>query len=478
MRRYRLRKVEDRDILSGVFYAKMLDFKEVYGMDYLKDNIKTLYFKLLFPSIIGAVVMSIYSFVDTIAVGQSEGVPGTGAMAVIAPIYGIMVFLAILCGVGGSVMMGIARGEGKWEKGNACFTAACLLMTVMAAVVWMILLFFSEPVFCLFGANDEVMPKTIEYGRLIIWFFPVFVFTIFIPAFIRSDGAPKLVMTAVITGGCINMFGDWFLVFPMGLGMTGAAVATVVGTSVQAIILGSYFLRKQCKLKLVKPRHYLRGFLRIFRIGIGAGALELGTIVIGAVMNNRILAYGGTTELAVYGVIATIMCLLQALFGGVGQAIQPLASANYGAMQPERIRKLWRYSLVTVILMGILFMVIGELIPVQITKMFMDADASVLAVVPMAFRLHFLVYIFLGVTVLAAYYLQSIAKEAASIVVGFSHSVILSSAACYLLPALLGMLGVWLALPLAELIIAVAALIYVSHINLLLFSVLKKAFVK
>lgn len=172
-------------------------------MDFLKENIRTLFFRLLFPSIVSEVVMSIYSFVDTIAVGQSEGVLGTGAMAVIAPIYGIMVFLAILCGVGGSVMMGIARGEGKMEKGNACFTVACLLMTIITVVAWIVLLSFTEPVFRLFGANDDVMPKTLEYGRLIIWFFPVFVFTIFIPSFIRNDGSPKLAMTAVVMGGSL-----------------------------------------------------------------------------------------------------------------------------------------------------------------------------------------------------------------------------------------------------------------------------------
>lgn len=450
---------------SVFFYVKIPDFMEVSDMDFLKGNIKTLYYKLLFPSVIGAVVMSVYSFVDTIAVGQSEGVTGTGAMAVIAPIYGVIVFLAILCGVGGSVMMGVARGEGKMEKGNACFTVACLLMTIITVVSWIALLTCTEPIFRLFGANDEVLPKTFEYGQLIIWFFPVFVFTIFVPAFIRNDGAPKLAMAAVVAGGCVNIIGDWFLVFPMGMGMTGAALATVIGTSVQAVIMGSYFFRKDCRLRIVKPSNYLKGFRSIFRIGIGAGALDLGTIVIGAVMNNRILAYGGTKELAVYGVIATIMSLLQALFCGVGQAIQPLVSANFGAMQTERIRKIWKYSLVTVILMGVLFMTAGELMPLQITKLFMDADESVLEIVPGAFRLHFTVYLFLGMTVLATYYLQSIMKETASIIVGFSHSVILTSAACYLLPALMGMDGVWLALPVAEMLIAAIAVMYISRLN-------------
>ena len=130
---------------------------EVSDMDFLKGNIKTLYYKLLFPSIISAVVMSVYSFVDTIAVGQSEGVLGTGAIAVIAPIYGVIVFLAILCGVGGSIMMGVARGEGKTEKGNACFTVACLLMTIITVVLWIALLTCPEPIFRLFGAIDETV---------------------------------------------------------------------------------------------------------------------------------------------------------------------------------------------------------------------------------------------------------------------------------------------------------------------------------
>ncbi|MBQ9662622.1 MAG: hypothetical protein IJV40_05670 [Oscillospiraceae bacterium] len=437
-------------------------------MDFLKDDISLLYHKLLAPSLIGAIVMSIYSFVDTIAVGQSEGVPGTGSMAVIAPIYGLIVFLSILCGIGGSVMMSIARGEGNEEKGNACFTVACLLMAVITAVAWIALLLFKEQTFRLFGANDDVLPKTIEYGSLIIWFLPVFVFTIFIPAFIRNDGAPKLVMAAVIVGGCMNMFGDWFLVFPMKMGMTGAALATVIGTIVQAIIMGCYFFRADCRLKLIKPRHYSKGIRKIFQIGIGASALDLGTIVISAVVNNQILRYGGTTELAVYGVIATIMSLLQALFGGVGQAIQPLVSTNYGANQSERIRIVWKYSFITVIIMGAVFMTLGELIPAQITRVFMDANNEVLAVVPRAFRLHFLVYPFLGVTVLAAYYLQSVMREKASILVGFAHSIILSSAMCFLLPLLTGMDGVWLALPATEVLIAITAFFYIKRVNRLL----------
>ncbi|MBQ5995811.1 MAG: polysaccharide biosynthesis C-terminal domain-containing protein [Clostridia bacterium] len=429
-------------------------------MNFLTDDIRSLYRKMLIPSLTGAVVMSIYSFVDTIAVGQSEGAPGAAAMAVIAPVYGLMVFLGLLCGIGGSVMMSVARGKGNVEKGDACFTGSVMLVIILTGIAWSAMNIFRENIFYFFGANEEIIGKTTEYGQWIVWFMPIFVFTMFIASFIRNDGAPKLVMAAVVTGGCINMFGDWFLVFPMKLGMTGAALATVIGTSVQAIIMGSYFFQKRCHLRIAKPHHVLRGFRRVLQIGIGASLLDLGTIIIGIIMNRQILNYGSTTELAVFGVIATILSLFQALFCGVGQAIQPLVSSNYGAGQKERYQKIWKYSLGTVIVLGLFFCLLGECLPVAITKLFVSDAPEVFEAAPLAFRLFFPIFLFLGVVVDADYYLQSVMKEEQSVAIGLMHSVVLSGLFCVALPKVLGITGVWLAIPLADMLTALVGLIF------------------
>ncbi len=397
---------------------------------------------------------------DTIAVGQSEGALGAAAMAVIAPVYGLMVFLGLLCGIGGSVMMSVARGKGNVEKGDACFTGSVMLAVILTGIAWAAMSIFRERIFYFFGANDEIIGKTMEYGQWILWFMPVFVFTMFIAAFIRNDGAPRLVMTAVVTGGCINIFGDWFLVFPMKMGMTGAALATVIGTSVQALIMGSYFFQKQCHLRITRPHHILRGFRRVLQIGIGASLLDIGTIIIGIMMNRQILNYGSTTQLAVFGVIATILSLFQALFCGVGQAIQPLVSSNYGAGQDERYQKIWKYSLATVIALGLFFCLLGECLPVEITKLFVADAPQVFEAAPFAFRLFFPIFLFLGIVVDADYYLQSVMKEKQSITIGLMHSVVLSGLFCVALPKVLGMAGVWLAIPLADMLTALVGLIF------------------
>lgn len=434
-------------------------------MDLITGNVKQLYRKYLAASMASALVMSIYSFVDTIAVGQSEGPLGAAAMAVITPLYGILVFLGILCGIGGSVLTANAWGEGSKEKGNAYFTASALLMTVLTAITWSAFALFHQQIFTFFGADAQTMPKVMEYAKYLIATVPVFIAPTFISAFIRNDGAPGLAMAAVVIGGCINIFSDWFFVFPLGMGMEGAAIATVLGTVVQVIIMCSHFFRKGCTLRLVMPHSMMRGIRKILSIGFGASVLDLGTVVLAILMNNQIMRYGNADALAVYGVVATVTSLFQALFCGVGQAIQPIASANCGAKQAERIRMTWRMSLRTVAALGVIFTLIGELLPTQIIQLFMAATPQVLAITPEIVRSYFLLFVPLGVTVLATYHLQSIMPGRMSMVVAILRSMIVSGLLLLVLPVFMGLEGVWFAMPISELLVAALALIYILGID-------------
>ena len=174
------------------------------------------------------------------------------------------------------------------------------------------------------------------------------------------------------------------------------------------------------------------------------------------------MRYGDTNALAVYGVVATITSLFQALYCGVGQAIQPIVSANCGAMQADRIKQVWKMSLTTVIVLGIGFTAIGELFPTQIVRLFMDVTPEVLAAAPGIIRPFFLLFLFLGVTVLATYHLQSIMHGRMSMMIAVLRSVVISGLLIYILPLVMGILGVWVAMPISELIVAIIALIYIQ----------------
>lgn len=431
-------------------------------MDFVKDDARVLYRKYLTASLGSALVMSIYSFVDTIAVGQSEGAPAAAAMAIVTPLYGVIVFLAILCGIGGSVLMTNAKGEGNEEKGNAYFTTSLLVMAVLTVVSWIVFGISYEQIFTFFGADTVLMPTIMKYARWIIWFFPVFLAPTFFGSFIRNDGAPGLAMVAVIIGGCVNMFGDWFFVFPLGMGMSGAGLATVIGTSLQTLIMCGHFFRKSCRLKLARPYKIGKAVWKIFDIGFGASVLDLGVVVIAIMMNNQVMKYGCTIDLAVYGVIAAVGSLFQALFSGVGQTIQPLVSANCGAGRHDRMNIFWRMGLRTALALGLLFTALGEIFPVQLVGLFVKLTPQLAAAAPGIVRRYYIVYPFMGVTVLATYYLQSAMRERMSLLIAVLRSFVLNALFIYSLPLFLKLNGVWLALPCSECIVTILAFVCVA----------------
>ena len=433
-------------------------------MDFLTADIRKLYRKYLLLSLGSAMVTSIYSFVDTIAVGQAVGPMGTAAIAVLNPFFSVMVFLGVLCGIGGAVLMANAKGEGFEERGNAYFTAALVLIACIIAVGWVVFLFFHEQVFTFFGATAENMPYVLDYGKWLVWCFPAYVLPIFLGAYLRNDGAPGLATLGVITGGLWNCFGDWLLCFPLDMGMAGAAIATVSGASLQAVIMATHFLRKgRCHLRLVWPQHLFRDIRRIITVGFGAGVLDLGNVLIAIIINNQIMRYGNVEALSVYGVVGTTSLLFQALFCGVGQAAQPLVSTNYGARKLERVQTVLSMGLVSVVVMGVCFMLVGELFPEAITKFFIAATPEVLAVAPMVFRCYFIFFLFLGITVFVTYYLQSIMRERKAMTISVLRSLVLSSVMLFLLPLFLGLAGVFLAMPVSEALVAALALVFIQR---------------
>ncbi len=435
-------------------------------MNFLTYDIKKLYVKYLLASIGSATVMSIYSFVDAIAVGQAVGPMGTAAIAVLNPFFSIMVFLGILCGIGGAVLMGNAKGEGLEKRGNEYFTAALLMMCIIVAIGWILAFLFHEPIFRFFGADDESMPYVMEYGKWLIWFFPAYILPLFLAAFLRNDGAPGLATAGVIIGGSFNVFGDWLFCFPLDMGMTGAAIATVGGAGIQAIVMCLHFFRKEkCHLKLVFSKYILSDMRRVFTFGFGSGVLDFGNVVIAIIINNQILRYGGVAALSVYGAVGTISLLFQALFGGVGQAAQPLVSMNYGAHKYECVQKVFKMALMTVIAFGMLFTAVGECLPIQITQLFINASQEVLDVAPFVFRYYFPFFLFLGLSVFATYYLQSIMRERLAMTISVLRSLILSSLMLIVLPRIFGLMGVFIAMPVSECIVAILALILMKRAN-------------
>lgn len=430
-------------------------------MNLLNDKPKKLFFKFLIPAVSSAVAVAIYSFVDTIVIGQDIGPNGTAACAVLLPIFTLASFIALLCGVGGSVLMSKSRGEGNHEKGDAYFTASFLYVGIITVVLWVTGILLQKPLYRLCGADDILLPYVYEYGKWIFAAFPSFVLVTFLGSFIRNDGSPKFVMVVTLIGGVINIIGDIVLVFPLKMGMQGAALATVCGSLVQTVILIAYILLGKTSLHIAKPYKWFAAVKKITVLGFGAGLSQIAMAVVSFVINNQIMKYSGASALAVYGFLGTVSALFLSVFSGIGQAAQPIVSENYGAGLQRRYKKVGKTGMITAVIFGIFSFGICAFFPSQMVSVFMKPTPEVEQIAPYIIRVCALSFFPMAINMFVMAYLQSVTNANRATLISLLRGMILPVALIYAFPLIMNGNGIWWAITAAEGITAVLAIIFI-----------------
>lgn len=429
-------------------------------MDLLNGNIRKNFIKFLIPAISSAIAVAAYSLIDTIAIGQGVGADGTAACAILLPVFSIASFIGLLCGIGGCVLRSQAKGEGNEEKANAYFTAATVLVGIITVVVWIIGNLTQKDLYRLCGADENLLLCSFEYGSWIFAFMPSFVLTTFLGAFIRTDGSPKFVMYCTLIGGVINIIGDWLFVFPLKMGMAGAAIATVLGSVIQTVLLIAFILCKKTTIKFIRPHSWLSAFKKITTVGFGSGVGSLSLIAISFIANNQIMKYCGAPALALYGVLGTVSALFLSIFSGVGQAAQPIISENYGAGSQKRCWEAESIGMKTALLFGTAFAVLCIAFPVQITGIFMKMTPEVEEITPYILRVYSLSFVPLAINTFATYFMQSVNHSKMASVISLLRGLILNGIFLYLFPAFMGGNGIWWAIFFAEAATSVIGIIY------------------
>lgn len=419
--------------------------------DFLQKPVKRLFFHYLVPSICGTMVTSIYVLADTIMIGKGIGTVAMAALNIALPIYNIFFGLGLLFGVGGSVLMSIARGEGDQQKSDAFFTASFLLTAAALAVSMILCTVFMEPLALLLGGTDETMPYIMDYIPYIIWGMGAFFFSAYLQTFIRNDGAPALAMNAVIAGGVTNIILDYIFVFPLKMGMAGAALATVIGSVLTVLILLTHFFsgknRLRFTLKGIRPRF----FAEITVNGFASFFIEAASGLTIFVFNLQLLKYTGSTGVSVFGVISNTAIVVICLCKGINQAAQPILSTNFGAGFLERTHKVRALAIRTSLVICAVPVLLGLAVPDFFTYIFLNPDQSILALSAPAIRIYFTGFLMMGINMVFICYFQAVFKNASSLLVCLLRGCVLVILFAYLLPVFLGVTGIWLAFPAAEL---------------------------
>lgn len=416
----------------------------------LNDNVKKLFFRYLIPSVSATLVTSIYVLADTIFIGKGISDTAVAALNIIIPLFSLYFGTGLLFGVGGSVLLSVAKGQGDEKKANTYFTVAFIANAIVSLVFLLVNLVAFDKIAYLLGASETTISYIREYGMYFIWGIPFFCFSSFLQAFVRNDKAPKLSMIAVISGGVINIIIDYVFIYILDMGMGGASLATVLGSVVACIILSTHFFTKSNTLHFIKQGLHLRYFGDVMKNGFSSFLIEMSSGIVIFIFNNQVLHYIGDVGVTVYSIISNTAIIVSSLSNGISQAAQPMLAVNYGAGKYDRIHQVKRLGLVLSFVTGTIFAVIGLCFPEFIVGLFVHPSQEVQKLAPMAIQMYFISFILMVPNIFYSNYFQSTLQPIYALIICVLRGLILSGVLVYILPIIFGIKGIWLTMIFVE----------------------------
>lgn len=423
-----------------------------------QESIGRTFVKYTSLNVVGMIGLSCYILADTFFISKGLGADGLAALNLAIPIYSFIHGLGLMLGMGGATRYSILRGQKDHKRADAYFTTCVQAALALGAVLAFVGIFLSRGITTLLRADGSVYEMTNTYLKVILMFSPMFMMNNVLLCFVRNDGKPRLSMTAMLAGSFSNIILDYIFIFPLGMGIFGAVLATGFAPVISIAVMSTCFFKKEHHFHLAKAGLPFRRLLDTASLGLPSLVTEVSSGIVMIVFNMIILGLKGNTGVAAYGVIANLSLVVMSMFNGVAQGIQPVISSSFGYGRRGDVRKVLGYALATVTVAS--FLVYGGIFfwADSIALIFNSAhDLLLQETAVYGLRIYFTACPFAGINVIMAVYFASVDKPQPSHIISLLRGFFLILPLTFVLSFALGMTGVWLAFPEAECFTAVFA---------------------
>ena len=443
------------------------------------EPVGTLMRKYAVPCIISLLVAALYNIVDQIFIANAAylGSYGNAANTVVFPLTVVALALAVMIGDGGCAFVSISLGAGEQDKAHRSVGNAVVLCVAVSIVLTAIYLLFQEPILTMFGGrvNEETFRNAKKYFFWITVGVPFYMFGQAMNPIIRSDGSPKFAMVSTLMGAVVNLILDPVFIYLYHWGMMGAAVATVLGQVVTALLAIGYLCRMKA-VRLEKSSFKLSASLmgKFLPLGICSFLSQISLVAAMAAINNMLQKYGaldavfGQAEyaqipMAVVGIVMKFFQIVISISVGMAAGCIPIVGYNVGAGRKDRTRSLLTHLLVAEAAVGAVALVIVQVFPRQLIALFGAANESVYYTqfAVKSFRVYLCMMIFACVNKGTFIFMQSLGKAVASTVLSMVREVVFGVGFALLLPIFFGLDGVLYSMPLSDLLTAVVSAIVI-----------------
>lgn len=426
------------------------------------DKIFPVFLKYVSANVLGMIGYSCYILADTFFIARGIGADALAALNLVLPAYSLMNGTGLMIGMGAAARYTLSAAQPQDKTHRTIFTHALHLAFLAAVIFSSAGALFPSHIASLLGADADTIGYASDYIRILLVFSPLFLGNNLLLCFVRNDGSPRLSMTGMIVGSLTNIVLDYVFIYPLGMGMTGAAVATATAPVISILIMSLHFIKKKNTFRPVRTKVSLSRWKDICALGVSSLITEMSSGIVIIVFNFLILGLSGNTGVAAYGILANIALVLVSIFTGIGQGIQPVVSRYAGETGRTQQNRLRRYAISASLFMALLAYVLISIFAVPIAELFNREHTPILtAIASEGMRIYFISLFFSGINIVAAAFLSSADRPKEAFAISILRGFVLIIPAAWLLSVLLGLTGIWMAVPVTEALVCVLSIVFI-----------------
>lgn len=420
------------------------------------------------PSIISMLVGSLYNIVDQFFIGQRVGELGNAATNIAFPLSTSCLALALLIGIGGSSAFNLAMGSGHEKRAVNIMGNAVVLLAGSGLVLSIITLLFLKPLLLFFGSPKAVLPYAMEYTKITAFGFPFLLLSTGGGHLIRADGRPRITMLCNLVGAVLNTILDALFVFGLNLGMSGAALATIIGQIVSGALAIWYLMHgKTVTIRRENLRVKWENVIRIASLGMAPCSNQVAMMVVQIIMNQSLKHYGSHSiygeniPIACAGIITKVNMIFMSFVIGLSQGLQPIASFNYGAGKKGRVKEAYIKAISIGAVLAVIAFLMFQFFPRQIISIFGDGSELYYQFAIQYFHV-FLFFTFVNfMQPITSNFFTAIGKPKVGSFLALTRQILFLLPLILLFPLFLGIDGIMYAGPVADCLAAVVCFIMV-----------------
>ncbi len=424
------------------------------------------YRRILFtmaPMVATMIITSAYSVVDGLVVSNCVGNTGFAAMNLIWPVLALIAAFGQMIGAGGSALVSKSLGEGRIRKAREIFSMLVRVTVMVGIIVAVLLVVFMEPVVRALKADEAMLPYAVSYGRIVAAALPLYMLQMAFQWFYMCAEMPQAGTAVSAVCGILNVGLDLLFVLVFGWGLDGAAAATAVSLAFGGLFPLFWFSsrRNVSRLRLVRCGSDLASLAKTCTNGASEYVGNISLNVVGICYNLQLMKYVGENGVSAYGIIMYVAFIFAAVFIGYNSGISQVIAFNYGSGNRKELTSLLRKSVILVGVGGLAMTLSSELLAGVVSGFFVASDPSLHEFATRAIRLYMLSFLLCGFNMFASAWFTALNNGVVSAVSAFARTLVFELGAVFILPALLGVDGIWLSVSLAEVFAFVMSVILI-----------------